>query len=241
VIAPRLDLLALYPEIMDVGADTANLAVLRVRAEWEGVDARVAVVPFESALPSTRPDVVLLGSGADEDLVVVSAQLAVIADALRDWVAAGTVLLAVGSGLDLLARGWERAAGDVVAGAGVFAGEALLLPRRTSGEIVVAWGPDVEPLVGYENHSRGYLAGPGESALGLARRGVGNGTGVEGVEQGSAVGTHLHGPIAARNPRFADHLLDRAMSARHGSGFEPRSAEAGHADALAALARGRTF
>jgi CobQ-like glutamine amidotransferase family enzyme len=235
---PRLDLLALYPDMMDTGADTANLAVLRVRAGWEGIDAHVDTVPFEGRLPAARPDVVLLGAGADEDLTVVSAQLALLGDGLADWAADGTILLAIGSGLDLLAQSWERGAGDIVAGAGVFAGEARLLPRRASGDLLVEWSASGgEPLSGYENHSRGYLAGPGESALGLARRGVGNGSGVEGVERGSAIGTHLHGPIAARNPRFADSILTRAMMRRHATGFAAASAEIRHADALAALAR----
>jgi CobQ-like glutamine amidotransferase family enzyme len=234
---PRLDLLALYPDLMDTSADTANLAVLRVRAGWEGIDAHVDTVPFESPLPATRPDVVLLGAGADEDLTAVSAQLALLGDGLADWVAGGTILLAIGTGLDLLAQSWERGPGDVVAGAGVFAGEALLLPRRASGDLLVEWAAGGEPLSGYENHSRGYLAGPGESAVGLARRGVGNGSGVEGVERGTAIGTHLHGPIAARNPRFADSILTRAMMARHDTGFAAASPEIRHADALAARAR----
>jgi CobQ-like glutamine amidotransferase family enzyme len=66
---------------------------------------------------------------------------------------------------------------------------------------------------------------------------VGNGSGVEGVERGSAIGTHLHGPIAARNPRFADALLGRAMTARHDVGFTATSPRTRRADALAALAR----
>jgi CobQ-like glutamine amidotransferase family enzyme len=242
VISPRLDLLVFYPDIMDVAADTANAAVLRVRAGWEGVDVRVDSVTFDEPLPRSRPDILLLGSGADEDLMIVSAHLARLGDGLRDWVGTGTTLLAVGSGLDLLTEGWERARGDVVPGAGVFSGTAPLLRERASGDLVVH-SPSAprcgEPLVGYENHSRGYLLGTGERALGTVRRGIGNGDAArgEGVEHGSAIGTHLHGPIAARNPGFADAVLARAMTSRHGTGFEAVSPRARRADELAGLAR----
>jgi CobQ-like glutamine amidotransferase family enzyme len=235
--APRLGLLALYPEVMDVGADTANLAVLRVRAGWEGVDARVETLALGAALPAVRPDVVMVGSGADEDLAEVCPHLVALGDRLRDWLAAGTVLLAVGSALDLLAQSWERAPGEFVAGAAVFGGEARLLPGRASGDLVVEPGGGGEVLVGYENHSRGYLPGAHETPLGVVRRGIGNGAGAEGVAAGPAIGTHVHGPLFARNPAFADRVLGRAMAERHGGVFEPTSAEVARADALAARTR----
>ena len=239
--APRLDLLALYPEAMDAGADTANLAVLRVRAGWEGVDARVDTLALGAGLPAARADVVLLGSGADEDLAEVGPLVAALGDGLRGWVAAGTALLAVGSGLDLLAQSWERGPGEFVAGAGVFAGEARLLPSRASGDLVVEQQADDAALVGFENHSRGYLLASGETALGPVRSGVGNGAGSvgEGVlgAAGTAIGTHLHGPLFGRNPALADRVLACAMAARHGAGFASTSVEATRADALAARTR----
>lgn len=242
---PRLDLLALYPEAMDAGADTANLAVLRVRAGWEGVDARVDTLALGAGLPAARADVVLLGSGADEDLAEVGPLVAVLGDGLRDWIAAGTALLAVGTGLDLLAQSWERGPGEFVAGAGVFAGEARLLPSRASGDLVVEQQESAAlggaALVGFENHSRGYLLAAGETALGPVRSGVGNGAGSagEGVigAAGTAIGTHLHGPLFGRNPALADRVLARAMAARHGAGFASTSVEAARADALAARTR----
>ena len=34
---------------------------------------------------------------------------------------------------------------------------------------------------------------------------------MEGVLQGSVIGTYLHGPVLARNPALADHLLALAL------------------------------
>jgi CobQ-like glutamine amidotransferase family enzyme len=36
---------------------------------------------------------------------------------------------------------------------------------------------------------------------------VGNGHDVDGAIQGRCLATYLHGPVLARNPRLADHLL----------------------------------
>lgn len=55
----------------------------------------------------------------------------------------------------------------------------------------------------------------GSEAAPLMRvvRGVGNGAGspVDGVVQGSVLGTYMHGPALARNPELADYLLSRAI------------------------------
>ena len=42
--------------------------------------------------------------------------------------------------------------------------------------------------------------------------GIGNANdGTEGAVQGKVIGTYPHGPILARNPEFADHLLELAL------------------------------
>ncbi|HXW31667.1 MAG TPA: hypothetical protein VEJ21_01145, partial [Acidimicrobiales bacterium] len=57
------------------------------------------------------------------------------------------------------------------------------------------------------NHSGHTRLGPGAAPLAAVRHGVGNGDGTEGAWSGRVFGTYLHGPVLARNPAFADHLL----------------------------------
>jgi CobQ-like glutamine amidotransferase family enzyme len=231
VSAPTLDLLVLYPGLLDLGADSANAAVLRVRAGWEGIDARVETLQPGQRPPASRPDFVVVGSAAEEDLFEAATALLETGNALHHWVEAGTVLLAVGSGLDLLADHWEVSPGYFVPGAGVFGGRAWLLDGRASGDLVASSAHG--RLVGYENHARGYDSVSGEQPLGQVDQGVGNGDSHEGVVRGVATGTHLHGPFYARNPTVADEALDRMMQARHGVRFTPASDEIRRADALA--------
>ena len=46
----------------------------------------------------------------------------------------------------------------------------------------------------------------------IAIAGVGNGGGTEGAQQGSIVGTYLHGPVLALNPVLADALLENEVT-----------------------------
>ncbi|MFI5101157.1 MAG: glutamine amidotransferase, partial [Actinomycetes bacterium] len=69
---------------------------------------------------------------------------------------------------------------------------------------------------GYENHSGMTRLGPHQEPLGRVLRGTGTSSHrrTEGAMTGSAIGTYLHGPVLARNPALADHLIRRAIS-RH--------------------------
>lgn len=50
-----------------------------------------------------------------------------------------------------------------------------------------------------------------EDALGRVLHGTGDGAGHEGYAEGGLLGTHLHGPVLAKNPSLADAILRRAL------------------------------
>jgi hypothetical protein len=79
------------------------------------------------------------------------------------------------------------------------------------GEVVVEPDPStgLPPLTGYENHQGVTAIGPSVRPLGRVVVGKGNdaGGGAEGALAGRVLGTYLHGPVLARNPALADHLL----------------------------------
>ena len=108
-------------------------------------------------------------------------------------------------------RSWgiERPDGSSIEGLGILPGRAVPRSGRVTDDLVVA-SPRFGLLVGFENHARDYVGAEG-SPLGRVRAGAGNGrdSGQEGVVMGAVVGTHLHGPVLAKNPSFADELLTR--------------------------------
>ncbi|HVK44333.1 MAG TPA: hypothetical protein VM429_05465, partial [Micropruina sp.] len=128
-----------------------------------------------------------------------------------------------------------RPDGSSIEGLGILPGRAVPRSGRVTDDLVVA-SPRFGLLVGFENHARDYIGAEG-SPLGRLRSGVGNGrgSGQEGVVMGAVIGTHLHGPVLAKNPEFADHLL-ASMAERAGLEYAAGPAAA-VADAYAAVAR----
>lgn len=218
-------IVSLLPTLQNTNGDAQNAAVLAQRARWAGLDAEVVAVDERSALPECV-DAVVLGSGSDASLETSRELLLSMHDELRRWGTEGVPILAVGTGWELLSWGIETAGGRSVEGLGILPGRAVPRDDRVTGDLIVK-SPLFGALVGFENHARDYLGAEG-SPLGRVRSGGGNGrdSGQEGVVMGAVFGTHLHGPVLAKNPRFADHLLG-IMAERAGVEYSPgaRSAE----------------
>jgi CobQ-like glutamine amidotransferase family enzyme len=229
-----LTILSLLPSLQNTNGDAENAAVLEARARWAGLDARVVAVESAADLPE-RVDAVVLGSGSDATLELARERLLGLIDELRRWGTEGVPILAVGTGWELLSWGIERADGSTVEGLGIVAGRGVPRERRITGELVVQ-APRIGQLVGFENHARDYV-GAEASPLGRVRSGTGNGlgSGQEGVRMGDVIGTHLHGPVLAKNPRLADAILGR-MCSRAGLEYVPGE-QAAVADRYAEAAR----
>ena len=229
-----LTIVALLPGLQNTNGDAENAAVLAMRAEWAGLDARVVAVDAAGDLPE-HVDVIVLGSGSDSSLEAGREALLTMHDELRTWGTEGVPILAVGTGWELLSWGIERRDGSGIEGLGILPGRAVPSRSRVTGDLIVA-SPRFGLLVGFENHARDYVGAEG-SPLGRVRAGSGNGrdSAQEGVVMGSVIGTHLHGPVLAKNPAFADQLLGLA-AARAGFEYAP-GPHASIVDGYAAAAR----
>lgn len=203
-----LRVLTVFPRLSNIHGDAGNAQVLVQRARWRGAEAQLLALAPGDAVPEA-PHAVVLGAGFDAHAARTLEQLQPYAEALRQWVAAGVPLLAVGLGWELLAATAEIEPGETLEGLGIFPGSAVPAQRAT-GDIVVGseWGE----LIGYEYHVRDYRPAQGERPLGTVLHGIGHaaGSGREGAIAGTAYGTALRGPVLARNPGFADHLLGLA-------------------------------
>ncbi len=88
--------------------------------------------------------------------------------------------------------------------------------KRMIGNIMIEANSSIpeKNIVGFENHSgKTYL---GKNAVALGRVIIGNGNNgedrTEGAIQDNVIGCYLHGPVLAKNPRFADYLIQKALS-----------------------------
>ncbi|MBO1030404.1 glutamine amidotransferase [Tessaracoccus sp. SD287] len=203
-----------YQSLLGVYGDRGNSTVLLQRLLRRGLDAELVICEPGDTIPADA-QVYLLGGG--EDLAQISAVRALTADGnLFRGLDAGGVLLAVCAGFQICGTSFTVGENDVVhEGLGLLDVSTRRGPSRAVGEILTEWTrPDgsTSLITGFENHGGYTTLGPAAKPLARVRKGVGNdGTGFEGAVQGNIIGTYPHGPVLARNPALADHLLELAL------------------------------
>jgi CobQ-like glutamine amidotransferase family enzyme len=141
---------------------------------------------------------------------------------LENATEAGSVILGVCGGYQLLGHAYVSADGTEIEGLGLLDVTTGGGSGRIIGDVVANARLDGRAfeLVGFENHGGRTHLGPRAKPLAKVVSGGGNNgsDGTEGAVQGGIVGTYLHGPALPANPSFADALLQRALEHRTGGG-----------------------
>ena len=193
----------IHNELLGTYGDRGNADVLAFRAGLAGVKAHIVDVSYRDELPDDG-DIYLLG-GAEDAAQVLSCQ------ALKGFDFTSHVVLAVCAGFQILGNSYF-AGGVKQEGLGVIDMETIPGSSRFVGDIKIYSDVVNVELTGFENHGGQTNLAGGITPLGRVITGSGNGaSGVDGAVVGNVFGTYLHGPVLARNPEFADLLLERAL------------------------------
>ncbi len=213
-MAEPVSIALLYPELLGTYGDGGNALVLAQRLLWRGVAAEVVDVRAGEPIPRGC-QIYVMGGGEDAPQSLAARELRAT-PALLGAVDGGAAVLAVCAGLQVLGHRFAGDDGKVHEGLGLLDCETHRDdgPRRV-GEVVVTADAalDLPDLTGYENHGGITTLGAAAHPLGRVVVGHGNGAGdgTEGIVKGRVVGTYLHGPVLARNPALADHLLSSVL------------------------------
>ena len=195
-----VDIALIFPELLGTYGDSGNALILARRLEHRGITSRVLEIGIDDPVP-VGAAIYLLGGGEDAPQFTALDVLRK-SGALTSAVDAGAVVLAVCAGYQLIGATLAGPDGSTIDGLGLLDAATTRAPSRLVGEVAVrddALGTGW--LVGFENH-RGVTT-PGSGAKPLGTRTPARGVSSDGAVQGHVVGTYLHGPVLARNPRLA--------------------------------------
>jgi CobQ-like glutamine amidotransferase family enzyme len=212
---PDFVLAYMYPDLLRTYGDRGNVVALQRRAEWRGFSTEIVPVSRGDALPK-KLDLIFIGGGADRAQVSVAKDLAARRRQLRDALEAGSTILGVCAGYQLLGTSYTPLEGGSIPGIGLIDASTKAGERRSVGRVraVATLDGSRFELVGFENHAGRTDLGPAAQPLARVIKGCGNNAvdHTEGAVQGNLVCTYLHGPVLPANPEFADALLTRALA-----------------------------
>lgn len=209
-----LNIVHLYRKEMNIYGDTGNALVLQRRLEWRGVPVDVHSVNAGDPFPKDT-HIILGGGGQDAGQSAIAADLKTKTPELKAMAADGVPMLMICGMYQMLGHSFRTQQDVVIPGAGVLDVYTVAQPGRLIGNVVATsdWGE----LVGYENHSgRTHLEGNARPLAHVVKGQGNNGEdGNEGARQWNVFGSYLHGPVLAKSPQFADHLLELALQVAH--------------------------
>ena len=216
----RLNIVHLYPDLLNLYGDRGNIQCMRMRCKWRGIDAQVTECNLDDKLSLASADIVLLGGGSDREQQIVCTRLQKIRQDLRDYVEDGGAMLAICGGYQLLGHYYDTPDGRMEGLSLVDLYTEQGSPRLISNIVLRNETlPDSLPyeIVGFENHGgRTYIGDNmpfGKVLYGHGNNGKDAG---EGVLYRNVAGTYLHGPLLPKNPHVCDLLLQRALERRYG-------------------------
>ena len=216
----RLNIVHLYPDLLNLYGDRGNIQCMRMRCRWRGIDAQVTECNLDDPLSLASADIVLLGGGSDREQQIVCTRLQKIRQDLRDYVEDGGSMLAVCGGYQLLGHYYDTPEGRMEGLSLVDLYTEQGSPRLISNIVLRNESlPDALPyeIVGFENHGgRTYIGS--NTPFGRVLYGHGNNEkdACEGVLYRGVIGTYLHGPLLPKNPHVCDLLLQRALNRKYG-------------------------
>jgi CobQ-like glutamine amidotransferase family enzyme len=199
---------------MNLYGDHGNVAVLRKRAEWRGIEVEVVEHEIGDKMPADV-DIIFFGGGQDSGQGKIATDLLMNGDLLRKMIEDGVSALLVCGAYQLFGKFFKTKDGQVIEGLGVFDIETYGGEKRMIGNVVTE-SEEFGRIVGYENHSGRTILGAGVEPLGQIVQGDGNNGDdrTEGAVYKNAIGTYLHGPLLPKNSRIADRLILSALRRR---------------------------
>lgn len=212
----RINILHLYPDLLNLYGDKGNIECLRKRLLWRGIDARVITHTCDDRdFDLSDTDIVFVGGGSDREQKIVCTRLLEHKRQLKEYVEDNGVLTAVCGGYQLLGK-YYKLEDETIEGLGILDIYTEQGKGRLIGNIVLEADFINQKIVGFENHGgRTYIGS--HKPLGKVLYGNGNAdnAGAEGVLYKNVVATYLHGPLFPKNPKLCDYVLTNALKRKY--------------------------
>lgn len=212
----EIQIVHLYPDLLNLYGDKGNIACMKKRLAWRGIDVTVTeCTNRDHSMDLGRADIIFVGGGSDREQEIVCSLLLKKKQELSDYVESGGTLVAVCGGYQLLGKYYQTADAKIE-GLGILDIATDAGDTRLIGNVVLKSDLFSQPIVGFENHAGRTHIGS-HTPLGKVVYGHGNTgeSGYEGVVYKNVIATYLHGPLLPKNPMLCDDILSRALKRKY--------------------------
>ena len=217
-----IQLLHLYPDLMNLYGEYANVAALRRSLERQGAEVVVRTGTLYQDIDFSGADFLYMGAGTESAQLTALEDLRRYESAVRAALERGAVVLATGNAMELFGRSITGPDGAEHAGLGLFPFCTTVSgTARIQGDFLAVGAATGQVAVGFVNKAS--QTTDVEHPLFRMEHGPGNnaGTAEDGVWEGSFYGTHLIGPLLMKNPHVNAYFTE-LLCRRAGLPYQPQ-------------------
>ncbi len=211
----ELTLLHLYPDLMGLYGEYANLSVLKRHLEALGVTVTLQTPEPEDEPNFASADFIYMGAGTERSQKAAITALLPYREELKAALDRGAVALFTGSAMELVGASVTDAQGKVWPCLGLAEFTTAETDRRSPVDVIATPTLWNSPAVGFMNKCS-VTSGVDSPLFSALPMGFGNDRegGSEGYINGNLFATHLTGPVLVKNPDFLDLMLRRLFAAK---------------------------
>lgn len=212
----ELNILYLYPELMSLYGDYANLSVLSRHLEAMDVTVTIKKCTCEDIPDFTHADLIYMGAGTERSQKAALTYLLPHAEALKAAAEHGTLVLFTGNSMELLGTSITDINGTAWEGLAIGAFSTKETDKRTPEDVIAVSNLFDTPVVGFMNKCS-VTCGVETPLFSSLTLGYGNESahGAEGFVNGNILATHITGPVLVKNPAFTDLVIRRLFEIKN--------------------------
>lgn len=217
----NLNILCLYPNMMDLYGDNGNIEIIKYRANKRGIDVNIDSYTINDREPNFYDyDLVFLGGGSDKEQKVVSKDIIKFKKKIERSINHGVFYLLICGGFQLFGKYYKDSDNNIIEGLNIFdyyTESSTNKNERCIGNIVIETELNNKKIkiLGFENH--GGQTFNINTPFGSIIYGNGNTfkNSYEGYMKDNIIGTYLHGPLLSKNPELADYIIKYCIERKY--------------------------
>ncbi len=201
-----MKLLHLYPNLMNMYGDYANILALKKHLEDQGLTVKVDYKDINEDIDFSLYDFIYMGSGTESKELIALNDIIRYKDEFNNLVNNNKVILFTGNASELLGKSID----DNLA-LNVFDFKTQHIDKRYTGDVIV-YNDEIGELVGFVNKSS-IISGDKEHKLFkyIFKDNNLNDEEYEGYIKNNAFATELIGPILLKNPNFMKYIVKKLL------------------------------
>ncbi len=201
-----MKLLHLYPNLMNMYGDYANILALKKHLEDQGLTVKVDYKDINEDIDFSLYDFIYMGSGTESKELIALNDIIRYKDEFNNLVNNNKVILFTGNASELLGKSID----DNLA-LNVFDFKTQHTDKRYTGDVIV-YNDEIGELVGFVNKSS-IISGDKEHKLFkyIFKDNNLNDEEYEGYIKNNAFATELIGPILLKNPNFMKYIVKKLL------------------------------